>query len=476
MKHDLVVFVPGILGSRLTRDGKDVWHQSKQALLQLRRPGRAIADIALPAGIGDNRPDGDRKLVADGLLKSPDAMPGLVSCLGYPDIRSALGQMADGQYIPFPYDWRLSNRLTAQDLKQKIERELARWRAQVGAHYPDRPDEPKVILVCHSMGGLIGRYYLECLGGRETARTLVTLGTPHRGAAKAVRFLTGHGIGPVIGDGRMHRARLGAAGWAVNERLRELAVTLPAVAQLLPVYDALRIPGKSRRRALTDSRHPVPDLPTDLVRDAFAFHREFEDARDANRRRDPEGRLPYRVHCLGGMAHPTVHGVVVSPEGLRFTTDLDDTRTWSGDGTVPQESAFAGWALDYKEDGVWNGYRHAGMAGGDAVGHQLAVIREGRAAPDMLTADEELGLEVPECAVAGEHFEVIASGARLADRRPRAVLYQDGVPYREPISFAPDGTGGMRAELEGPPGIWVLEVVADHPRMVYREVITVLAP
>ncbi|MEU1401887.1 hypothetical protein ABZ471_05880 [Streptomyces sp. NPDC005728] len=472
MKHDLVVFVPGILGSRLTRDGSDVWNQSRQALFQLRHPGRALAGIALPPDIGDHRPEGDRRLVADGLLKSPDAMPGLLSCLGYPDVRAALGDLAEGQYVPFAYDWRLSNRLTAQDLKERIGRELSRWREQVDRHYPDRADEPKVILVCHSMGGLVGRYYLECLGGRETARTLVTLGTPHRGAAKAVRFLTGHGVGPVVGDGRLRRAGTGAIGRVVNEALRELALTLPSVGQLLPVYEAVTIPGKSRRRTLADRRHQVPDLPTAVVEDAFAFHREFEEARDANRRGDAGGRLPYRVHSLGGMAHPTVHGVELSPDGLRFTTELDASRPWSGDGTVPQESAFAGWALDYKEDGIWNGYRHADMAGGGSVGHQLAVIREGLPAGDMLAADEEFGLEVPEYAAAGAPFEVLASGTGLVDRNLRAVLRQDGVPYGEPVPFVSDGAGGLRAELEGGPGTWVLEVLSERPRMLCREVVT----
>ncbi|MFF0486681.1 lipase family alpha/beta hydrolase [Streptomyces sp. NPDC004435] len=474
MKHDLVVFVPGILGSRLTRDGRDVWNQSRRTLFQLRSPKRALAEMALPPGIGDERPDARHALVPEGLLKSPDSLPGLLSCLGYPDVRAALGDLAEGQYVPFAYDWRLSNRVTAADLKDRIAHELARWTERVDTYYPDRPDDPKVILVCHSMGGLIGRYYLECLGGRETARTLVTLGTPHKGAAKAVRFLTGHGVGPVVGDGPLRGAALGAAGRVVNEALRGLALTLPSVAQLLPVYDAVLIPGKSRRRALNDRRHPVPDLPTGHVEDAFAFHDEFEDAREANRRTDTDGRLPYRVHCLGGMAHPTVHGVVLSPDGPRFTTGLDDGRPWSGDGTVPRDSAFAGWALDYEDDGGWNGYRHADMAGGGSVGHQLSVIREGRRARDMLAGDEEFGLTVPECALAGKPFEVVATGQGLAERNLRAVLRREGASSGTPVPFAPDGAGGVRVELEGGPGTWVLEVVSERPRMVCREVVTLL--
>jgi pimeloyl-ACP methyl ester carboxylesterase len=36
-------------------------------------------------------------------------------------------------------------------------------------------------VVGHSKGGLIGRYYIQKLGGAARVRHLVTLGTPHRG-------------------------------------------------------------------------------------------------------------------------------------------------------------------------------------------------------------------------------------------------------------------------------------------------------
>ena len=39
----------------------------------------------------------------------------------------------------------------------------------------------KVMIVGHSMGGLVARYFVQLLGGDEVVDTVVTLGTPHRG-------------------------------------------------------------------------------------------------------------------------------------------------------------------------------------------------------------------------------------------------------------------------------------------------------
>lgn len=45
----------------------------------------------------------------------------------------------------------------------------------------ERAGSSRVDIVGHSLGGLIARYYVQCLGGDLRVRTLVTLGTPHAG-------------------------------------------------------------------------------------------------------------------------------------------------------------------------------------------------------------------------------------------------------------------------------------------------------
>lgn len=43
----------------------------------------------------------------------------------------------------------------------------------------------RVMIVGHSMGGMVARYYVQELGGEDTVDTVVTLGTPHSGTYSA---------------------------------------------------------------------------------------------------------------------------------------------------------------------------------------------------------------------------------------------------------------------------------------------------
>lgn len=51
--------------------------------------------------------------------------------------------------------------------------------------YRRHPKLGPLTIIGHSKGGLIGRYYVKRLGGRERVRALITLGTPHHGTPSA---------------------------------------------------------------------------------------------------------------------------------------------------------------------------------------------------------------------------------------------------------------------------------------------------
>jgi len=179
---DLVVVLPGIMGSTLARDGKPVWSASAGSLIDaVLTLGRNITGLQLPPGIGDDHPGDGVTPVA--LMPDLHAIPGLWTPIkGYDQLvghlrargyRTATAARPAGNLLLFPYDWRLSNRYNARRLKAIVEPSLARWRS-LGGPYADA----QVVLVCHSMGGLVARWYIEHEGGTEVTRKLITLSTP----------------------------------------------------------------------------------------------------------------------------------------------------------------------------------------------------------------------------------------------------------------------------------------------------------
>ncbi|MET7312561.1 hypothetical protein ABZS68_37460 [Streptomyces sp. NPDC005571] len=468
MEHDLVVFVPGFLGTRLCRDGQDVWARCSESLIHSSPTAGTLAEVALPPGLGDALPEDRFRLDAGELLTSPDSVPGLMSCMGYPDIRAALGDPLTAQFVSFTYDWRLSHQLVARQLRTRVARELDRWSEQADAHYPDRPDDPRVILVCHSTGGLIGRHYLECEDGRKTARALVALGTPQKGLAQAARLLAGHTISGNGGPGEGARARL-------NEVLRDWALDLPAVTEMLPVYAAVRVEGKSRPRTVADHRYPVPGLPAAAVRDVLGFHEKFRSARDGHRRTDPDGRLPYTVHCLGSGDYPTPEAITLSSDGS-YLTSGDNSPPGLGDGTVPRLSAFADWAVGDQSPMLWTGFRNADMASSAALRDVLIAVRRGSPPGSMLAGDEGIALHFPAPAVvAGQPFAVELLGHNLQGRNLRTFMWRSGRTTKQPIVFEEHGTDRYRAELEATPGRWWVEALVDSPKGFDRKDVTVFA-
>jgi triacylglycerol lipase len=67
---------------------------------------------------------------------------------------------------------------------RSIDESAERVREKVERLYARHPLGP-LSIIGHSKGGLIGRYYVERLGGDARVRTLITLGTPHQGTPTA---------------------------------------------------------------------------------------------------------------------------------------------------------------------------------------------------------------------------------------------------------------------------------------------------
>ncbi len=214
---DIVVLLPGITGSVLKKNGKVVWGFSAstigKALFTL---GRTMErDLALPHDdrAADDLGDG---IVADALMPDLHLLPGVWKIDGYGKIAEAIKanfEVTEGRnFFPFPYDWRRDNRVSARRLARAAHDWLAAWRASSGNA------NAKLILVGHSMGGLVIRYFLECMEGWKETRALVTFGTPYRGSLNAL-------------DGLANGLKKGPLD------LSRLARQLTALYHLLPVYE-----------------------------------------------------------------------------------------------------------------------------------------------------------------------------------------------------------------------------------------------
>ena len=227
---------------------------------------------------------------------------------------SGIHDAVPGNFFEFPYDWRHDNRVAALRLQQLVNRHLPRWRQSSGAN------DAKVILIGHSMGGLVSRYYLEVLEGWRDCRALITFGTPYRGSVNAVNFMA-NGYKKLFVD------------------LTELMRSLPSAYQLLPIYEMLQVGDDYQRVAETDG---VPGVVKERAAQALAFHREIENAVNTHLN-DPDYRHKgYTIIPIVGSRQITLQSARLAGGTVTVSQEVPawiDARLQDGDGTVPRLSA-----------------------------------------------------------------------------------------------------------------------------------------
>jgi pimeloyl-ACP methyl ester carboxylesterase len=322
---DLVVVLPGIMGSTLglAKDGRPanmklIWAPTAGALWRgVTGIGPNIKDFSLPDGIADQHPNDGVEPV--GLMPEVHAIPGLWSPIkGYSRLlrffeglgyrRDNEGDPASGNLLPVPYDWRLSNRYNGQRLARIVEPALERWRAQGGPHA-----DAKVVFVCHSMGGLVSRWYIEKCGGAEITRKLITLGTPWRGAAKSLEQLV-NGVHPNLGP--------------ITLDLTVFSRSLPSTYQLLPEYACIE-DGPDYAKTIETT---VPELDTTRLADAMALYVDLQAAETAR------AASVAMTHAIVGTRQPTWTTISFS-QNRAMPLDTFGADNDYGDATVPLTGA-----------------------------------------------------------------------------------------------------------------------------------------
>jgi pimeloyl-ACP methyl ester carboxylesterase len=324
---DLIFVIPGIMGSRLVRiEGNKtvpVWD------LSVNRLPAAIADIIRGGlvfiGSGDAAPNDG--VVTNGLLEIPQWLPDFFGVDGYAQLVKTLKErLGNEQVREFPYDWRLSNAYSARLLRDTAEPALDAWRRSSGN------TEARLVLIGHSMGGLIARYYCEALGGAALVSVVISIGTPHLGAIPAL-------------DGIVN----GKKFFKILDMSKELR-SLPSVYELLPIYPCLTRDGRQPQK-LDDVAVTVPNLDLGRWSKAKYFH---DGIRIPALKRAQEGiPCPYEQIVFYNRRQPTSLSARLNGNRLEYSPhgpfNAHEGNPKSGDGTVPWFSAIP---IDWNDDGA----------------------------------------------------------------------------------------------------------------------------
>ena len=460
---DLIVVIPGILGSRLVRrhGGKTVtaWDFSISALPRLLwelTTGGLVLE-----GNGIDPPQDDIEAAE---LFNFQILPGFFGVDDYSMLLESLGRSAGpGQLVTFPYDWRLSNRHAAEKLVTAAGDALRRWRTASGNA------QAKLWLVCHSMGGLVARYFCEKLGGASDTRAIVTMGTPHRGSVRALEALVGLSYGP------LSVTRLVRSLPSVYELLPLFPVVRPAAAvgvhRLAELFGLDPVTGDDRPPAVPGTAPTAPAPPLSegvdrgMLQRALQFHACIRGP--AERRAEDGEPSPYEQRAFFNRRQRTpltarIAGAKLTvldtyPERAGSSWREDDPR---GDGTVP---SFASVPIEWAntKDAVAVAEKHVMMpAGGslqDTVFNWMRPLdvreKKGVSVEDVRVVE----LNVPPCILAGEPLVVWTAALRGVNGTIEVEHVVSGARSRQPFSLT--GNGEPRPTTFPPPAPGMVRVV-----------------
>jgi pimeloyl-ACP methyl ester carboxylesterase len=445
----LVVVLPGIGGSVLARPGRPedmVWDAGKGDIadLVLRPDQLSLAEAPHLEPVG---------LTESTKFLGFTVVPGYERLLTQLELHRKVDRRGDphnplpgADVVAVPYDFRRSIIEAAERLDAVVCAHLT------GHSQAERAE--RVIVVAHSMGGLVARVWAGLLGRWPWCRALITLGTPHRGAPKALDWLVN---GVRLAGRELSGPTALLRGW-------------PAVAELLPRYQAVWHTAAGAERYPHEL--PIPGLTT-AAKNAFDLHREIEKCWEGMLRSGPG-----MVACLG-WSHLTPDAAFWDGQRLTVTKDkpwwLNLARTWRhdfGDGTVPSFSALP-IELDNQPQGPDRlADRHVPMASSARIMELLAAYEEWPRLDHIRGAERApaIGLDLDEVHAAGEPIAVTATlrevDADVSGQGVWALLRPHGNEPVAPVDIRLDWDG-ERACFHGTlpgqaEGLYDLEVSAQR--------------
>ena len=449
---NVVVLIPGILGSALSGpNGEALWGTSASAMFRnLATLGRRLDALTLD-GDDPNLDDLHDGIRVAGPIADLHLLPGLWKIDGYTKIKDTLigrlGLEPGRNYFEFAYDWRRDNRVAARRLDRVARRWLDDWREKSGNR------SARLVLIAHSMGGLVARHFLEVSGGWRDTEALITFGTPYRGAPSALKALSnGHTLAGYID---------------VSQLVRSLTSAL----QLLPTYEAFVAADHSTARIGDVSG--IPNLAADRVAAARAFHDEIRDAQASNATEEAYGRN-FRVIPFIGYRQPTFNFARASDEGVELMRQHAG-QNHGGDGTVPRVSALPGEMTD-DEQAFFVAEKHASLQNSSAALDHLCARLEGASIDYARFRDDvlaTLSFAVEDVYPADEPIEFTATCSTYRQRLNFSIVDTATAATVAQDWFWNQGGRDLRAEVALAPGVYRIRIDGEGVSSV-TDVFTVL--
>ncbi len=290
--RELIVFVPGIMGSALLYEGPGelgdrvkeyLWSEDVSDLLF----GRRLDRLAYPSPPGS-------VVTATHVLQRV-TLYGFSLLLPRTEIYARLLARWGSLALPkkrvlesFAYDWRQSIKQSAQRLTETVLQLADAYRCE------------SLVLVGHSMGGLVCRLAVATSPKlARSVRVLATIATPLQGSSKAFWTLTRFPVLNPAYTGALRLVKFKDALTLGNAfgRIMDAIKTCPSVYELLPPKSirCLLMPTGRLRSCMDEELWLVPFRP--LVSRARAFHNTLS--------RTLAKAKPVRVVYSG--SHPTDH-------------------------------------------------------------------------------------------------------------------------------------------------------------------------
>lgn len=140
------------------------------------------------------------------------------------------GYILNEDLFIFYYDWLQPIAQSATDLKNYIDNVV------------DPPLGTKVDLIGHSLGGLVGRTYIQNNPGSHQVDQLITLGSPHKGVPQVYKAWEGADLNELLGN----KERIGAGillrlhGFGYSNLVQAIQNLVPSLGNLLFIDDYLK--------------------------------------------------------------------------------------------------------------------------------------------------------------------------------------------------------------------------------------------